>query len=94
MDNSTVGVELLCRMSTVIGKFLDQVLISLTKFILRAVGNGQRFCAKMLQQVFQKSIWKTVFIGPSPVTEDALKLFGICIFDLPESLNNSYANIF
>ena len=63
-------------------------------FILRAVGNGQRFCAEMLQQVFQKSIWKTVFIGPSPVTEDALKLFGICIFDLPESLNNSYANIF
>ena len=74
MDDGTVGIEFLCCVAAVICEFLNQVLIPLTKLILRAVGNGQCFCAEMLQQVFQKSVGKSILVGPSPITEDTLQL--------------------
>ena len=61
-------------MAAVICEFFDQVLVSLTEFILRTIGNGQRFCTEMLQQVLQKPVGKTILVGPSSITEDALQL--------------------
>ena len=94
VDNGTVRIELLRRVAAVVCEFLDQVLVSLTELVLRAVGNGQRFRAEVLQQVFQKPVGEAILIGPSSITEDALQLIGVRIFNLPERLNDCYADIF
>ena len=53
MDDRPVGVKLLRRVAAVIREFLDEVLIPLSKLILRAVCDGERPGTEMLQQVLQ-----------------------------------------
>ena len=52
MHHCAVGIELLRRVTAVIGKLLDEILIALPQFIFRAVFKGQCVLAEMLQQVF------------------------------------------
>lgn len=90
----TVGIELLRCVAAVICKLFNQIFVPLAELVLRAVGNRQCFRAEVLQQVFQKPVGKTILIGPSSITEDALQLIRVRIFNLPECLNDSYAYIF
>jgi hypothetical protein len=68
-------------MSAVIGKFLDQVFISLSKFILRAVCQRERLRTEMLDQFFEKTVRKTIFICPCSLSKDACQLIGVCRFN-------------
>ena len=53
MNDRAVGVEFLRRVTAVICKLFDKVLVPLTKLVLRTIFDGQRFRAEMLDQVFQ-----------------------------------------
>ena len=81
-------------MAAVICKLFNQIFVPLAELVLRAVGNRQCFRAEVLQQVFQKPVGKTIFVGPSSITKDTLQLIRVRIFNLPERLNDSNAHIF
>lgn len=48
MDNGAVGVKLGGGVAGVIGKLLDEVFVTLAKFVLGQVGDGQFQSAEML----------------------------------------------
>lgn len=70
MYDRAVRVEFLSSVTAVISELLDEVFVSLTKLVLRAVLNRQRFRAEMLDQVFQKAVRQTILVchAPSPNT--------------------------
>lgn len=93
MDNGSVGVKLLRCVTAVICEFFDEILVPLAKLILRAVCDGERPGAEMLQQVLQQAVWQAIFIGPGPVTENSLQLVGVDVLHLPKRLHNCYTDI-
>ena len=94
MHNSSIGVELLCCVTAVIRKLFDQVFVSLTKLVFRAIGNGESLGTEMFQQIFQQPIREPILICPGTITKNTLQLVNIGIFHLAECLNNGHTNIF
>ena len=86
VHHCAVRIKLLCRVTTVIGKFLDQILIALPQLILRAVGDRERKPGEVLQQILQKPIRQAILIGPCAVAKDAGELFAIGFLYSAESV--------
>ena len=84
MNDGSVCIEFLRSVTTIIGKLLDQILITVSKLILGAVSEGKRFRREVLQQILQQPVRQTVFVRPSTVAEDAGHFFSVGFFDFLE----------
>ena len=94
MHDGTVGIKLLCGVSAVIRKFLDQVFIALSELILRTVCQRESLRTEVLNQFFEKTVRKPILICPCALSKDAGQLIGVRGFNRMECFNNCLSDIF
>ena len=93
MDNSTVGIELLCRMAAVISELFDQVFITLAQLVLGTISDGKRLGAEMLNQVLQQPIREAVLVRLGTIAENALEHIGIGTLNFAEGFRDGNTDI-
>ena len=102
-NDSTIGIELLCRMACIISKLTYQVFIARSHLVSWAGSKAQGELVEAVQQIADNVVWHLVLIGPDGlVAKDAFQtshyaivnLFaGIGCFYLAEGIYKSLTDI-
>ena len=81
VHKGAVGVELLRSMSTVVGKFLDEVFVAVTEFVFGHRLQRQIMIRKVFDQVLERSVGDLTLVRPGSITEHALQPLRVGRFD-------------
>ena len=94
MNHGAVGVKFGGGVAGVVGKFLDQVFVTLAQFILGQIGDGEFQCAEMLNHVAQHGVRKPVFVRPLSIAKDAVEFFLVGRLNVPHGGLKCHADVF
>src|SRR5690554_4096637 len=80
-------------MSTIVCKFFDQVLVGIAQFIIFYAAQIEFVLREMLDQVNERSIRKSVFVGPAGIAKNSVERIGIGFFYFTHCILNGHAYI-
>ena len=88
-----VGVELRGRVAGIISKFLDEELIAHAQFILRAVAQGERLRAEVLDQLAEHVVGQAVFVGPLGISKYSVERIWIGPLYFSQGILDGFAHV-
>ena len=81
VNDGAVRVKLGGGVAGVVGKLFDEEFVSLAKFVLGQVGDGELKLGEVLDQIAQHGVGEPVLVGPLSIAEDAVELVRVGRFD-------------
>jgi len=93
MHERPVSVELLSRVSAIVGELLDEIFIGVTELILGDRGEAERMLGEMFDQILERLVRHLSLIRPRSIAENAWQAFGIGRLDSAESVHQGTPHI-
>lgn len=93
VDDGTVGVELGCGVTGVVGELLYQKLVADAELVLGEVGERECAGAEVLYELAQQMVGQAVLVGPRRVAEDAVEGIRVGLLDGAQGVLNAFADL-
>ena len=93
MDERAVGVELLRRVTAVVGELLDEVLVAVAELVLGHGSEAQRVPREVLDEVLQRLVGQLRLVRPRGVAEDAGQALRVGRLDGAKRVQQRPANV-